>query len=1080
MSEDDFTYSQVESSDDDRNVNRLNLLTDRKFYGREAHLQKLNDVYDKCCSCSIITKEAASRPFILVSGNSGVGKSSLVQHFATELNENSLTGNGKLCFFLSGKYVNLQSVDPYSAIIDAFNAFFLSLMDTDENELQRLLKNIKGTIGLDAMVLTSFVPCLRNIIGKEAIDSNTALQDSKETGWHRLKYVFMALLKAICSKSRPVIMFLDDLQWVDSASLDLITCMLSDKSIRYFMFVGAIRLDEVDGNHRFYKRLDNVKKMKTMEQIDLSNLSAEEVEGFVADAFELDCDATKEVSRHLYRKSRGNMFFARQTLNDLCRRNLLRYCSNLRQWQWSTKEFELGAGEEFLDDVVDAVASRIRSLQGKLQVALIIASYTRHTFDVGILQSLLEIKECRVDSMELVKILDLAVLKGFLLNSVGSEVYSFAHDQIQQAAYSLVETEKERGELKFEIGKRLLKIGDSENGKDWMLFVAADYFNSTLSKNLQPLETVRINFKVAKKATKIAAFSDALVYLKKGLGTLEQIPNHWETYYDQSIQYFQLLVDVELRLGNDKDGFDFANCVLEKANNIKDKVITRRSMSVALGRQGQHQQAIEMNKTSLSMLGAYNKQFRIIRALASLAKIKRLFKRLSDTEILELHKTKHESNPFVGIMLYENTIQAYLCANSIDHFVFSLQLIRVTFKHGISTNASVSFAVFSLLLTALGDHASAIRATQLSRKLMDTNSDSIGKPYGILITNLFVLSYNTPHSEVMQSYHQGFMLGMASGDIYHGLMNLYECNMHAFNTGFHIDEVVRTSSELLKKLESYKVYDLLHSYVEQHKILDYALGTITGPIKWIELEDFGPSPDNIAHCKSSRMRYEVSGYMCRLMLGVYFGNYMFADKMADKLVEVKVPLMSYTGETMKMFFSGLAAYFLARQTKKKRYVSKVRKQYNEMEKCFRIKGQNCHHRYLILKAATIALSKAKQIDVEDGYDYAIHAATKAEHIHDAALCNEMAAEYFFDEGSLDLATNYFTQAFYLYSAWGAVGKANQLKRNKPAYIDASRATTLISARRLTEEQSSVGLPQLVDVCSRSRGDKSSMTGTAFV
>ena len=506
--------------EDDKGLENRIRFDPEKFYGRNEELQTLHRLFSSLNSqTNAPTVSGESKlcgiPVALVSGYSGTGKSKLVYRFIDELEQKYKEGKAKSFYFLSGKFEELQRADPFAPIVHAFTNFSSLLLKGDEKELERIRHAIKSAIGDEVDTIATVVPGLMSVLGSTGQKN---LNESKENAWNQLKYLFQCLLKAICIEDRPIILFLDDLQWADSASLDLIVALVKDTSLRHFMFVATIRSNEVDKDHLLTKKLDLLEKAgRKIDRINLMSLSLEEVVVFIADTLSLEEDDTRSLAEAVYGKTRGNIFFTMQALEELERKNVLYYSLISFQWEWNLKGVEIEAG--LSDNVLEVVATKIQIAPAKLQRALIIAAYTRSTIDRETLRDLMSLDGCLVQMEELVKLLDIAVLEGLLSNSVGSCDYKFAHDRIQQAAYSLVAPGPLRDRLKMMIGRRLYELALQRTGEDWMFFVAADHLNSLSTAIDDPILLVELNLTCGRKASEVAAFLSASQYLKKKHGS---------------------------------------------------------------------------------------------------------------------------------------------------------------------------------------------------------------------------------------------------------------------------------------------------------------------------------------------------------------------------------------------------------------------------------------------------------------------------------------------------------------------------------------------------------------------------------
>lgn len=422
---------------------KLNLL------GREDELGHLQDVYKHVqlggSSRKAKMTSSSSRndnenenetSIVMVRGLSGTGKSTLVKQFMDDIDRRSQFPGGPIKpFFLYGKYDDLSGDDPFSALVDAFSDFANMLVEGgNKDELERVRKDINDSLGDEANYLTTVVPALRKVISDSESDYDLG---SKENAFNRIKYLFQKFTNAISTKTRPVVMVLEDLQWCDKASAQLLQALLTDYDLKYLLFIGSYRSDEVVQDNSFYDCLRVVSVSQRIKQIKLVNLSIEELGGFISDALNIDVKEAETLIQLVFKKTKGNIFFAKQVLDELHRKGFLEISQTTFRWEWHLDNCDLD--NILSDDVLQAVTAKLQSSSERLQRALLIAAYTRSTIDFDTLQKLMELDGCPVKAKVLIKILDKAVLDGYLQNSMGSKSYSFTNDRIQQAGRLLVE-----------------------------------------------------------------------------------------------------------------------------------------------------------------------------------------------------------------------------------------------------------------------------------------------------------------------------------------------------------------------------------------------------------------------------------------------------------------------------------------------------------------------------------------------------------------------------------------------------------------------------------------------------------------
>jgi predicted ATPase len=347
---------------------------------------------------------------------------------------------------IKGKYDELQTPDPYKGISEAFGGWYNNLSTEDKQSLKHIQREMEDAVGEDADVLVDIIPSIRNLIMGD--EENTTVSSrflrskvDDKINKKRLHFVFQCFIKSLITEHSPMILFIDDLQWADTDSLELLVSILSDSSIKNVLFVGAFRSNEVHGDHALATMIIDLEMYMEIEMMELSDLSKEDVGEFIGDTLNLEAQDVLPLTEAIFTKTLGNMFFTMQALEQLVRRNALYYDMMVFRWQWVLSKDRL---EELLSNgIVEMVKSKIQHMPFKLQKALMVASHTRSTFDVDTLTELIntEHRGPGLKKIALVKLLDRAVLEGLLVNTAGSEEYSFAHDRIREAAGTFVSGE---------------------------------------------------------------------------------------------------------------------------------------------------------------------------------------------------------------------------------------------------------------------------------------------------------------------------------------------------------------------------------------------------------------------------------------------------------------------------------------------------------------------------------------------------------------------------------------------------------------------------------------------------------------
>ena len=583
--QDEAFYDDRSDASDDMEKGRLKFPT--KMYGRERELEIFRKLYDGLAEWDTAeeNKELRSTPdpfvgsrVVFLSGYSGIGKSALVGEFIkqTQRKYGSSKQRSQI-LYASGKYTEQStSSAPFSAIIEVLEKLSSDLSKFPAPDLSRRGKREKEAHTLRSKVLSKIKESeligpgtegnsvLRatftklNLLLGSSDEKPKKKKDLPRSSVHHslnaIKESTAELLSVICGcLEHPMVIFLDDLQWADEASIDILSLLLTSKKLSNIMFICAYRSNEVDADHSFSKLMDGVKKARnvgeggeastsgTVESMDLFSLSPEAIKNFIADSVNKEDDegeGVAELAEAVYTKTMGNIFFVKQALEELVRKNILFYDIMCFEWRWVVSKVDLG--NYMSDDVVETAKGKIKELSSEIQHMLIVMAYLPNSIDVPILKALMNYGEFIFKESIVGDLLKDASEEGMVLYSNESENYVFAHDRIRQAS---LEFGKESGqdELVVHISQVMLKFGDQGLGMEWCLYVAVDLLNSLPPDPSKFMDLLKLNVRVAKQARKRGSLEKENELLRKGLKLLESSGKLWKEYALTLEMYYSVI-----------------------------------------------------------------------------------------------------------------------------------------------------------------------------------------------------------------------------------------------------------------------------------------------------------------------------------------------------------------------------------------------------------------------------------------------------------------------------------------------------------------------------------------------------------
>jgi tRNA A-37 threonylcarbamoyl transferase component Bud32 len=447
----------------------------QKLYGRAAEVVQLLTAFEKV--------SAGTTRLMLIAGFSGVGKSALVNEIRKPITQK----NGQ---FISGKFDLLNRDIPYAAIAQAFQDLIQRLLSEPEIEIQVWKQKILAALGNNAQILVDLIPNLEKIIGEQPpVEPLDSTQNQ-----NRFNLLFKRFLGIFCRSEHSLVIFLDDLQWADLASLNLIERLISDSELQYFLIVGAYRDNQVSISHPLMYFIEKIEAAKVpIDRIDLHPLDSSQIDRLVADTLNCSTEFSQPLAELLTRKTEGNPFFLTQLLYSLEREKLLLFdrsesLATARQccWQWDIEQIE---SVSIADNVVELMVGKIEKLDEQAQNVLKLAACIGNQFNLETLaivnnKSLLatagEIQPALAANLvNIVQQWDSSALSNLDLEPNSEHKpdisYKFLHDRVQQAAYSLI-PDHEKAQVHLQIGRLLLAKIEAEEIQ-YNIFEVVDRLN---------------------------------------------------------------------------------------------------------------------------------------------------------------------------------------------------------------------------------------------------------------------------------------------------------------------------------------------------------------------------------------------------------------------------------------------------------------------------------------------------------------------------------------------------------------------------------------------------------------------------
>jgi serine/threonine protein kinase len=470
------------------------MMIPERLYGREPEIEALVAAFDRVVA-------SGTPELVLVSGYSGIGKSSVVN----ELYKVLVPPRG---LFASGKFDQYKRDIPYATLAQAFQSIVRPLLGKSEAELRNWRDALHEALGPNGPLMVDLVPELKLIIGEQPPVSNLPPQDSQR----RFQLVFRRFIGVFARPEHPLALFLDDLQWLDAATLDLLEDLLSQPDVRYLMLIGAYRENEVNSAHPLMRKLEAIRQAGAIvQEIILTPLVCEDLGRLIADSLHCEPERVSPLARLVYEKTAGNPFFSIQFMSALAEEALLSFDHGDVRWSWDLSRIQ---AKGYTDNVVDLMVGKLNRLPIKTQKALQEFACLGNSAGITTLSMVRGSSEEEVhsDLWEAVRLELIVRMEG---------AYKFVHDRVQEAAYSLIREEL-RAEAHLRIG-RLLRAHTAPEKREEAIFEIVNQVNrgaALISSRDEREQAAELNLIAGKRAKAATAYASALQYLIAGAALL--------------------------------------------------------------------------------------------------------------------------------------------------------------------------------------------------------------------------------------------------------------------------------------------------------------------------------------------------------------------------------------------------------------------------------------------------------------------------------------------------------------------------------------------------------------------------------
>ncbi|MBB3659455.1 putative ATPase/signal transduction histidine kinase [Rhizobium sp. BK650] len=990
---------------------------DAMLYGRDVARQLLLNSAERVAA-------GADSEVVIVTGAAGIGKSSLVAG-----TQQTLVGRGFL--FAEGKFDQNRWETPYSTIIQAFRGLVRQLLAKDEAEVQEWRANFVKALGENAGLMVDLVPELSHIVGNQPPIAAAELA----TAAVRFRYLFKAFLSVFATAAHPLVVFVDDLQWLDPATLDLIQGLATEHQLKHTLLVVAYRDDEVDSTHSLATLLANIRQNShRVTDIRLDTLSNTDLERLLANVFSCPPERVETLAAIVNEKTDGNPFFTLQFLRQLASDKLVTFQADTSEWEWNDAEV---ASRSVTRNVAQLLGLQLGRLPSRTKGALGILSLLGSATDLKTAALVLGTK---IDELE--PTLRPAIEAGMVRMS--SNLVTFVHDQIQMAAcISLDDTVRAKEHLR--IGRLLLA---TLSEVDDTVYMIAGHFDKALElvSGDERMAVARVFMAAGERARLASAYTSAQSYFDKGLSVLsrEEEENH-----PLSFGLRLGLAECDIVNGNFSSAEERLAELIEGTTAFAERAEVICLTVLLLFTTGRNIEAVE---TGVEFLGKAGIEWPLQPGYADVVgEFEELHRLLIERPIDDLFFAPTMADPHIKSSMDVMT-EVFPAAYAVDRRLMEFLLLRMTvlsLRHGLCDSSSVAFSALNMALGAqFSDYATAYQFGELSRKLVDRGRAGRYKARVYALFAGFAVPWIKPlaHSNLLTE--EAFRISTSTGDLAFAAYSARNHITHQLMSGKPLPEVQKVAENALSFARMVELGLPHENFFSQVRFIRKLRGLLTeghGDVDGWANQYSNPLPRNAM----------MISYHWVFRLAEYYltEDFSAAREAALRVEPIKWAMRSSIEEAEFEFYAGLNASALAVRDvmpagRRKQHLEDLHRHHARLEAW----ASGCEITFACreaLLAAEIAQLEGKSADAQSLYEKAIRGARANGFLQVEAIASELAGRFYVTRG-LDIAAEaYLRRAREAFARWGAVAKVRLLDFR---FID------LTSRGSLSQTQASLALP----------------------
>lgn len=971
-------------------------LTPERLYGRERQVATLLMAFDRVAS-------RGETHLVLVSGYSGIGKSSVVN----ELHKVITLPRG---IFISGKFDQRSRDIPYATVAEAFQTLIRQILNGKSAEIARWSDSILEAIGANGRLLTDLIPELIRLIGPQPDLPDLAPFDAQL----RFQDALQRFVGVFARREHPLVIFIDDLQWLDPATLTLIEQLATHPDIGHLLLIGAYRDNEVGPDHMLFRTVAAVRQAETpIEEIALGPISLVDVTTLVADTLRCPPMRALKLAGLIYRKTGGNPFFAVQFLTNLAEEGLIWRDPKTHAWVWDLEGID---AKGFTDNLVDLMVGRLRRLPSSAQDALKLLACLGSHAEIAMLEPILGVPKAEINES-----LRVAVHAGIIISRGGH--YRFLHDRVQEAAYALIPHGR-RPALHLQAGQRLLaELTDVEVAE--RIFDIVNQLNLGVPACGDPDEKARIgrlNLQAGLRAKASTAYASACSYFASGLATLGD--QAWEQAYELAFKLLLERAECEMLHANLAVSAELIESLLANARTKTDRTegfrlritlqLLHGDMALAVRTALECLKMFEMTFPERPTAEDVREEYQHLRHRIGSRSIESLI----DLPLIE----DPEIRALSGILLTLGQASYF-----VDHHLYGIlacRMIKLSIDFGHSASGIIGYGGLAIILgPTFGRFEDGERFARVAVEVTARHNFLAHRPAAYVLLQMATLWTHTI-DEALACLDAADKTAAATGEVVFACISAEHRITNLLARGDRLDLIWPESISSLtfvRKKGYAHIVDILLA-------IQLYIATLKGDT----------SNDDLVRDEATLLRTGIPVVQCFYWILQLQLRYLMGDPLAalEAAENAKLSLWSagyHIQAGTFQFYHALALVAVIRTapTSEPNILRESLKESLAAVQTLADTAPSTYTHKRDLAAAEFAGLEGRDIEAMGLYEQAVRSALEKGFIQEAALGAELAANFFASRGLEKIAKSYQSEARDYYRRWGALGKVVQFDRHHP-------------------------------------------------